>query len=344
MSTGQARVLGEGSFGCVLKPPVPCTKEENILKRTKKKQQQVGKVFYDQNDYETEVLASKRVIRIDPRGKHILGPTSHCETTFDKVSSHPAADGCENVRERVFLNPSTPMYQITMPYGGQRYDKYIKLGTTHLTDFVKHMIHVLEGVHKLQRHNTCHQDLKASNLLIDIHGNVMIIDYSLMMSFDEVYSTKNIRRLHHSYFPYPPEYKIFYLIYKKVCEEECSIALRQVMKNLEHYGERRREIFESFHGSEDDIRKYVSKLYTYTIKLYRNGTDQLLSAYTTLAKKVDVYSVGTIMMDMDSYIIKKGVSKAKIALYRDAIRCMTMVDPRKRATVTSALKKLRAIV
>jgi hypothetical protein len=166
----------------------------------------------------------------------------------------------------------------------------------------------------------------------------MIIDYSLMMSLKDIYSKKNLRRLHHSYFPYPPEYKIFYLLHQKLCQEECSIALRQVMKNLEHYGDRRKQLFERIHGGTEIIKQDVADVYEYmrTIISQKN-----LSA---IAKKVDIYSVGTIMMDMDGYIIKTKVPKAKLAQYEDAIRCMTMIDPRKRATVSDALKKLRSIL
>ncbi len=343
MSTDQeARVLGEGSFGCVLKPPVACAKEPKLfaVKRLQRTQN-VGKVFYDKKDYEVEVKASQKVVNIDPRGKHILGPTSHCETTFGKVSDHPSAYECKNVRERIFLNPSTPMYQITMPFGGQRYDKFLKNGTTRFDDFIQQIIHVLEGVQKLQRHQTCHQDLKASNLLINRDGTVMIIDYSLMMSFDEIYSKKNLRRLHHSYFPYPPEYKIFYLLDQKICADECAVALRQVMKNLEHYGNRRKQIFERIHGGEDEIKRFVATLYEYLRKLLNKGSHAQL---INLAKKVDVYSVGAIMMDVDGYILKHGVSKTKLSKYDDAVRSMTMIDPRKRDTVAVALKKLRAIL
>lgn len=345
MSNDTPRVLGEGSFGCVLLPPVKCTAHKELFvekQRHKPKKQTVGKIFYDRQDFETEVAASKKVVRVDPRGKHILIPTSHCETTFGNVTTHPASSECENVRDRMFTKPDTPLYQITMPYGGRRYDKEIRMGTTPFVKFIKQLIHVLEGVQKLQRHKTCHQDLKASNLLIDIDGNVLIIDYSLMMPMTEIYTEKNMHRLRHSYFPYPPEYKIFYLIYKNLCDKDCTIALPQVMKNLEHYGDRRRAMFEDIHGGPSNIKNDVATFYTYAQRLESKG--RLVKAFEAYARKVDVYSVGAIMMDMDAYVVKKGVSKSSLDAYRDVMRSMTMIDPRKRGSVTTMLKKLRAIV
>lgn len=334
-STSPPRILGEGSFGCVLKPPVKCASKETIIKKTSGKT--VGKIFSDKVDFRVEVDASKKIAKIDRKGSHILVPTSYCKTTKGAVEMHPAADGCEMMQSRWAYPASLPMYQLVMPYGGQRYDKYLRLNTVDMHTFIQHVIHMLEGVLKLQRHGICHQDLKASNLLITDTGTVLIIDYSLMMPFADIYSKKNLRRLYHSYFPYPPEYKIFYLVYKHICEgKDCDMALPQVMKNLEHYGERKLELMQKLHGNMEES---VAALYKETSKI----KDKLPTAFHKYAKKVDVYSIGAIMVDMDKYVTKYGVSKAEMRKYYEVMKGMTMIHPKERLTVMQALKKLRAI-
>lgn len=334
--TNSPRILGEGSFGCVLKPAPKCVgKERRIVKNDAKVT--VSKVFGDARDFRYEVAASKKVAKVDPQGRHILVPSSYCDTTYGAVAMHPAADNCEIIQDMRFSSPTTKMYQLKMPYGGQRYDKYVKANHVSIDEFVRHMIHVLEGVQKLQKHGMCHQDLKASNLLISASGDAMIIDYSLMIPFDQVYSSKNIGRLRHSYFPYPPEYKLFYLVYRRVCNDQsCDDLMPQILKNLEHYGSDRFQKMLDLHGNIGD---FVATFYRHVLRNKRS----LTKLFTPYAKKVDIYSVGAIMLDMDKYIDKKGVHAAKIRAYYDAIAGMTMIDPRKRWSVTQALKKLKAI-
>lgn len=335
--TNSPRILGEGSFGCVMKPAPKCVGKERRIAKSNAKVT-VSKVFADSADFRYEVAASKKVAKVDPKGKHILVPTSYCDTTYGAVSMHPAADNCELIQDLRFSSPTTKMYQLKMPYGGQRFDKYIKSNTVSLTEFVQHMIHVLEGVQKLQKHGMCHQDLKASNLLIAAGGQAMIIDYSLMLPFQDVYTSKNIGRLRHSYFPYPPEYKIFYLVYRRICDDkQCEDLMPQIMKNLEHYGTDRLQRMVDLHG---DIEQYVATFYRHVLRNKR----RLVSTFATYAKKMDVYSVGAIMLDMDKYIDKRKVTAASIRSYYDAISGMTMIDPRKRLSVTQAIKKLKSIV
>lgn len=332
------RILGEGSFGCVLKPAPKCVGKERRFRASKGDEVTVSKVFERKKDYTQEVAASKKVAKVDPSGSHILVPTSHCETTYGNVATHPAANDCEIVQDMRFAPPSTKMYQIKMPYGGQRYDKYIKTNAVKLGDFIRQIIHVLEGVQKLQKNRTCHQDLKASNLLISSQGKVMIIDYSLMLPYEQVYSKKNLHRLRHSYFPYPPEYKIFYLVYKHICDgKSCEHLLPQIIKNFAHYGSDRMQLMKELHG---DFHKFVATFYSYVVK----NKEKLEQVFLPFAKKMDVYSVGTIMMDMDKYIIKVGASASQVQAYYRVMAELTMIDPRKRISVTQAIKKLKAIL
>lgn len=331
------RVLGEGSFGCVLKPAVSCTGKEKVIRNRLASEVTVSKIFENKTDYRKEVTASKRVAKIDKKGRHILVPNSFCDTSYGVVSLHPASDDCEVVQNLRFFPPSTKLYQIKMPYGGVRYDKYIRSSNVDLTTFIKQMIHVLEGVKMMQAKQMCHQDLKASNLLISDSGKVIIIDYSLMLPFNQIYGKLNVRRLRHTYFPYPPEYKVYYAVYKHLCEmKSCDGLLHHVLRNFDSYGRERLEMMVMLH---ENIPQHVATLYDFTLK----NKFRLQEAFTPFASKVDVYSVGTIMVDMDKYISKRGVSEQVLQAYYDAIASMTMVDPRKRATVKQALQKLKSI-
>lgn len=331
------RVLGEGSFGCVLKPEVKCAGPEKKIGKNAASQLTVSKVFDRKKYFRQEVAASKKIAKIDPKGTHILVPSSYCDTSYGVVSLHPAASECEVIQQLQFSPPSTKLYQIKMPYGGVRYDKFVKSNNLDLSTFVKQMTHVLEGVQKLHRKQVCHQDLKASNLLIASDGRVMIIDYSLMLPFSDVYSTHNVRRLRHTYFPYPPEYKVFYLVYNGLCAQKtCSAVVYEVMKNFDHYGSDRLQMMQTLH---EDTPEFVATIYKYALK----NKSRLMDAFSKFAGKVDVYSVGMIMLDLDKYISKTGASDQAIRTYYQAMAEMTMIDPQKRATVAKALKILKSI-
>lgn len=340
-----SKVLGEGSFGCVLSPPVTCKgKETRMGKKKSENVATVGKIFTRKKDYDIEVKASKMALKADAEGKYILTPTSYCPTTIGDVQKLEASKECSALSDLKYYPHETSLYQIKMPYGGERFDTFVKQNQPTLRQFCSYILDVLQGISQLQKKKVVHQDIKASNLLINVSGDVIIIDYSLMLPYKEVYTEDNLRRLHHTYFPYPPEYKLFYLkhVTKSVKDGlELTYFEHEISNNFHHYGEDHWKTFESIYGPKR-MKRDTNALYQYVVK--RATTNKKLEkTFLPFVKKLDSYSVGMVMVHLDNYVQKQGVKHATLKEYYDVVRSLICIDPRERISVSDAMKKLKKL-
>jgi serine/threonine protein kinase len=320
------KLLGEGSFGCVFEPTVPCTSKIQRLAAPQGRRE-VGKVFTDKTDFRKEVRASKAAARVDPEGKTILVPTATCVTDRAHVMEHPAVQECEIISDFPYQSPKKVMYQLFMPYGGQRLDHTLKqhIAQTQrrmpLSSFLDILEPIMEGLMLLEKRGMCHQDLKASNVLVTPQGKAIMIDYSLMLPLQDVYASKNLRRLRHSYFPYPPEFKLaYFMLSEKECKDACSLA-DEVHKNIEQWGTDRSKRFYEY-ISRAQVKRAIQQFQRPTSK----------KQWKELASKVDVYGVGMMLVDVSKYLDVDGAR----ASWRSFVKSLVHPDASRRATPTKA--------
>lgn len=306
-------VLGEGSFGCVVKPSAPCKSDR---KRVAKGKSEVGKIFVSKEDFAQELSAAKTVAKIDPKGETILVPTEHCETNLDTINDATLTWKCEAFQDHI-RSPEQRLYQLLMPYGGVRLDEYTKVEQPTYQELIKILLPVAVGIVNLEKHKYCHQDIKASNILVTPQHRAIIIDYSLMIPMKDVYRPKNAHYLHHTYLSYPPEYKAVY--YKKFDKE---LIVREILKNVSAYDEKFIKRF----------KKAWSKRNNW---IYNKNIEKF-------ANKVDVYSFGTVLVRLTPYL-KPSPRKVKDAFER-LIDTMIEIDPSKRATPSEVVKAMKNII
>lgn len=341
----QPELLGEGSYGCVFRPEVPCvTKKKYIAdgKRREKSTDLVGKIFSDARDFRDEWKLSQKVAKIDPKGKALLLPTSACLTSREKVLSNPASGECEQMFYTPQNSTSNPMYQLTMPYGGSDLYKYAMQYMIQnkkpipMKMFVKMMEPVFDGLILLDAKKWCHQDIKTPNIMVTPQGKAILIDYGLMVPYKEVYAPTNRRRLRYSYFPYPPEYKMAYYQWHP-CTDTCSIE-KEVMKNIYQFGNDRARYYFSY-VDETEVRSNIRKFLN-DLGKHRND----LQAYLTkFANRVDVYSLGTSILDVLKYIDTKSLTSAQQDAWRLLIRSMILPNPIDRTTPKKAKQLLHSL-
>lgn len=308
-------VLGEGSFGCVLKPMAPCKSERKRIARGKS---EVGKIFVSREDFIKELDAAHTVAKIDPEGKTILVPTEYCKTNIDAMNDPAMTWKCEVFQDYV-RTPKQPLYQLLMPYGGVRLNEYVKLKQPTYQDLIRIILPVAEGIVSLEKHKYCHQDIKASNILVTPQHRAIIIDYSLMIPFKDVYRPKNQHYLHHTYFSYPPEYKAVY--YK---ERDPVYIKQEIIKNV---------------ASHDD--KYVARFKKAWSKrknwIYNNNVEKY-------ANRIDVYSLGTVLVRMRTYIASSSSPKKVKDAFERLLDKMIEIDPSKRAKPVEVVQSMKNII
>ena len=309
------KYLGEGSFGCVLKPEVKCSSKENIINKQSNTTEFVSKIFTEKENYEKEVNASKVLKTVDKTGINILLPYKNCETTSEEVFKNNQAANCEDLE--YYKNKKTHnLYQLIMPYGGVRYDTYFEHNKPTLKEFFSISEPLFKALLLLEEKQICHYDIRGANVLIGSNKKAIIIDHSLIITYAKLYSFSNLRRLKKSYYPYPPECIAYYKIYTNTNKNDSyndeEFIYNQFNDAINSYGERRHEAYISLINEKTlytllnvIIHKLKEIVKTNKTK-YQSKLQEFIEEY---ANKVDVYSVGMLIVTVYKYINYNNVSK-----------------------------------
>jgi serine/threonine protein kinase len=317
----------------VFSPTLPCNTKKVPIRKGKKGERTVGKVFFDEVDFNKEVNLSTKVAQIDKAGKTMLVPLSTCKTTDKIVRKHPAAKECTAIDP--MRDPESTAYQLIMPYGGVGMNEYLRNHPPlKLSYFLDIITPLFDGLLMLSKNKVCHQDIKTSNILITPNKKAIYIDFGLMLSFDDMYSEKNLGRLKYSYFPYPPEYKVAYLIYKKC--SDCSI-IDEVRQNIVKFGETRESAYH-YYFSVPEIEMNVIAFHTYiSRKAKKKDIFELMHKYSN---RVDVYGLGTALVDASRHIHLPSKFKEEWIMF---VRGMIHPDVRKRFSPKKAHRAFRRL-
>ena len=340
------KYLGEGSFGCVLKPDIKCIANENIINKSYEKNihNMVSKIFVDKEDFDKEIAASKQLKKADPNGENILLPYKSCDTTSKEIFKNIQANQCEELE--YYHNKEThKFYQLIMPYGGTRYDEYFKNYTVTLKEFFNISEPLFKALIDLEKQKICHYDIRGANVLIGNDIKAIIIDHSLIIDYSKLYSAKNLRRLKKSYYPYPPECIVYYKVYNDK-ENNDNFIEYQFDNAINSYGETRYEAYKSIITTKD-IKSGIKKIYTALINIvsshelsYQNELHKFMMQY---ANMVDVYSVGMLIVTVYRYIDYTGVSKSIKDEFIAFIKHLVHPDMFSRLTPKTALNTFNKI-
>ena len=331
-------LIGEGSFGCIFIPEIPCTSGVEILNKEVKGRQTVGKVFtYYDNKYnaiETEKKLARLVNKWDPQGLYFAIPNKICKTTMEMVKKHPAAEQCSelNYFDRAELD------QIVMPYYGldlgEYMKKYMELFKRKfpVEFFIPMVKNLLLGVAVLQNHKGIHMDIKSSNILFD-NFKARIIDFSLLRTYGEVYKMDKFKsRLQYSYLPYPLEFLLVYHYHYMKCKEsECSIY-RHFIDTLNSFGSTSYRSFLKFHTLNEIIKTIAD------LEQWIKDTPGWFEMINQKADVIDVYSIGMVCVDLEEYLDYSTLSKVAKGNYIKFVKELTAIDFRKRPNALEALQ------
>lgn len=291
--------IEKGAYGCVIKPSIPCKK---YYKNS------VSKIFNEDKFFEEEKIISNIVNRIDPKGKYMLRKLDEC-----KVKTIESKDRTKcKYKQNEF-----PKYQIIYEYGGMDLTQFSK------TDFnIKSILpaiyNLTAGLVLLEKHRLCHRDIKESNIVFK-NNLFYFIDFNLALSYDRVYDDAQDYVLRYNYCYYPPEFKIYY-------NSKYSYKNISSIDNLEQFIHRDVKLNYTNSGIV-----YDSDLINNTIRaiLKRfDNIDVLKMTMIALANKIDVFSLGVVLMNLLLKSNNKYIEK-KMSLLKVLDKCIEL-NPYKR--------------
>jgi len=296
----QSKFLGEGSYGCVVKPPVKC-KNKVQLRKEKKKEVLVGKIFTNKDSFKKEIIANQNIINIDKKGDKLLSATSYCSINGKELKNINRVKSCE-FKHKNIIDKNQPLYQLNMPYGGMTLKEYLKLNKYNINiyDILKLLVNIFKILILLEKKKMCHQDIKPDNILIKPSNESTLIDYGLMIPYDKIYNVFNRHRLKYSYYPYPPEYKFFEFIYFQKCYkyEYCNYIYNNFINSRSSSSQINHTLNILF--SQNDVRNIIINKVNNLIEHDKNKTiENYMIKYSN---KVDVFSLGMTIVKILKYI------------------------------------------
>tara|TARA_B100000902_G_scaffold399237_2_gene469191 strand:+ start:5198 stop:6535 length:1338 start_codon:yes stop_codon:yes gene_type:complete len=198
------KVVGEGSYGCVLKPSLKCD-DKNINYKDK-----VSKVMYN-NDALQELEEYENIAKFKELYKYAIVGPEYCQPLIDK-NFVDSVSKCKNptVQRLIKANVYTLSLLILQDGGISVYD-YLKLVFPKQTlneqkIFLTSIINLIDGLIFFRKNEIMHRDIKLANIVYNVNnGMSKFIDFGLMTTNDRYISNcKNNREslgISHSYWP-----------------------------------------------------------------------------------------------------------------------------------------------
>jgi serine/threonine protein kinase len=178
--SGKSQVIGQGTYGCVLRPSLECG-DKNISYDNK-----ASKVL-SKGDAKKEIKEYVRIEKADPRDELYLGTPTECDLKNDP-DTRDAVSKC-NIGPSVLRNLSGYKL-IVMENGGENLETYSKKvrewpstpeNKKKCELFLLESLRLFYGVLVFKQHNLIHHDLKPQNIVYNEEtGRLNFIDFGIM--------------------------------------------------------------------------------------------------------------------------------------------------------------------
>ena len=354
--------IGEGSYGCVLRPYVRCN-------GTTGNDKFISKFFFRKSSYDKELKIQNRVSEIgfDKKG-FTIKMKSFCKINLNKKPKikQISRNSCGIYDKEV--------YQIVFEYGGtdlremfKKDETKIKLRTMDLRKLFKKMDNIFKGLCELDRLNLVHFDIRPDNILYNFEKDkFFIIDFGLMKNMDEIYSKYNIQSFYEEpHKSYPNELNILGYLNEDLMSEignnrvNSKIFLISLMNKLESFdnSSKNQEHIRKIMEIRDYIANDLTDKFEETLKIIkkdfkRNMSDKSLNEFVgnicdDIKNKIDVYMLGLLLYEFLISIClnipnNPSISKIPLEIY-DLIKEMIHINPCERITIHNAYHRFKQI-
>jgi len=204
------RVIGEGGYGCVLKPAVTCSGKE------RKSNNLITKIQLDNETSDREVLIGKMVKKIPLSRKHFAPIVSNCYSKPKMLKIISKTNNCKFLNE----NPRESFAISSIPViDGDDFKNHIYNITDSgemLFTIIHSYVYLLFSLYMLDKNGIIHYDLKGENIMYDVKKKCpIIIDFGLSIPKKEIKPNfKNpsyIYNLKNYFYAYAPDYQLWCL-------------------------------------------------------------------------------------------------------------------------------------
>ena len=325
------KILGEGTYGCVIKPSLKCKDK----KTSKIYENKVSKVMRDW-DAEKELKEMEFISNIKGIEKYAVNLPIMCKPDMKDPAFDEYVSKCDtyNVAESYENNPKE-LSLLLLDDGGLDMEQSLQL-MRNVTDndrkiFFNSFINLFEGLEFFRKNKIVHFDIKLINLVYNFEkGEAKFIDFGLMKKDETIKKeyTNNTAWYARNHFNWPPEnmcgtkmmynknkgcwkYKAGYQDYNRFLNKlidtfdvySLCLALMDIFVPLYVHDEKN-FIFHAY--VIDLLEQYNEK----SLVMRNNDLKALTNEYINLLKKYDLYIDKTKPIEMSPQI-KNVIKKIK---------------------------------
>lgn len=196
-----SKLIGEGSFGCIYEPPLPCQDGRDWVDviRDYRDQRYIAKVTTPEEMDNLQILDS--IKKIDPDESFHINYVGGCS-----LDGRVHLDACTN---RVSYFNKKPIQQVIYPYGGVELWKYIHGDKViqNSKNFIRNLDNLFRAIYKMSKNGFIHADIKPQNILVLEENSTYkfrLIDFGLSFKYN-----RNTRDFSGIYVYWPPEANMF---------------------------------------------------------------------------------------------------------------------------------------
>jgi len=182
-------VIGQGTYGCVHKPVLKCSKKKIDDTDTK-----ISKIM-SEKDAKTELKEYKLLKEHDKKNKHYLGYPESCKPALSKTNKTEISN-CKS--SDTFIDNLSKQKLLIMKDGGPDLDSTLVSITSQDMKQQKQIIHnllndfmqILKSVRYFTQHKLSHRDIKNANIVYK-NNTMKLIDFGLMRDYKSIIKEGN---------------------------------------------------------------------------------------------------------------------------------------------------------
>ena len=205
-----SKVVGEGTYGCVLKPPLKCDETSNLDKQDYVNK--ISKIMFREHAI-NERDEYSGINNIEGLDKYAITGPQLCKPLLDNKFNTSVKKCKTSIVKNTFKRDKAALRMLLLEDGGINiYDHITKVFTLQSLDekkvFLTSLIKLFDGLLFFQSNEIIHRDIKLANMVYNVNnGRAKFIDFGLMSNFKRFAKrcSENTERLGVSHSYYAPE-------------------------------------------------------------------------------------------------------------------------------------------
>ena len=256
-------------------------------------------------------------------------------STCDIIIENELIDKCELFRKHGIM-PNEIGQQLIMTDGGKLLDFKYKLP---LHTWILLLENLLLGVSIIKNNGYSHLDIKQLNTLYsNTYNKLRIIDFGLSHKLTDIYNKEILYQRTNPYLSYPLEFCIEKIMLNTTSKDTNLYNL--LFKYYNMYitafdADLIPNVF-NYYYTPIEINKIILKLFNF-LKTFTD--EQIMDSLKSNAQKIDVYSLGTVCVEMHKDINFNNTDPKLVKKYKQFVRYLLTIDYRFRPTIEEALVK-----